>query len=52
MKVFKLPAELTAPALLFDMDSTLYTHDEYAKTQIDLPIKRLAEKKGKTLNRE
>jgi len=48
MKVFKLPAELTAPALLFDMDSTLYTHDEYAKTQIDLPIKRLAEKSGKT----
>jgi FMN phosphatase YigB (HAD superfamily) len=48
MKVYKLPAELQAPALLFDMDSTLYTHDEYAKTQIDLPIKRLAEKKGKT----
>jgi len=48
MKVYKLPAELSAPALLFDMDSTLYTHDEYAKTQIELPIKRLAEKLGKT----
>jgi FMN phosphatase YigB (HAD superfamily) len=48
MKVYKLPAELPAPALLFDMDSTLYTHDEYAKTQIDLPIKRLAEKSGKS----
>jgi phosphoglycolate phosphatase/putative hydrolase of the HAD superfamily len=48
MKVYKLPAELSAPALLFDMDSTLYTHDEYAKTQIDLPIKRLAEKNGKS----
>ncbi len=48
MKIYKLPAELTNPALLFDMDCTLYTHDEYAKTQIDLPIKRLAEKKGKT----
>ena len=48
MKVYKLPAELTNPALLFDMDSTLYTNDEYAKTQIDLPIKRLAEKIGKT----
>jgi len=47
MKVYKLPAELQAPALLFDMDSTLYSHDEYAKTQIDLPIMRLAEKKGK-----
>jgi len=48
MKIYKLPAELTNPALLFDMDCTLYTHDEYAKTQIDLPVKRLAEKKGKT----
>jgi phosphoglycolate phosphatase/putative hydrolase of the HAD superfamily len=48
MKVYKLPAELSAPALLFDMDCTLYTHDEYAKTQIDLPIKRLAQLKGKT----
>jgi len=51
MKVYKLPAELSAPALLFDMDSTLYTHDEYAKTQIDLPIKRLAEKSGKTFEK-
>jgi phosphoglycolate phosphatase/putative hydrolase of the HAD superfamily len=48
MKVYKLPAELTNPALLFDMDCTLYTHDEYAKTQIDLPIKRLAQLRGKT----
>jgi FMN phosphatase YigB (HAD superfamily) len=48
MKIYKLPAELSSPALLFDMDSTLYTHDEYAKTQIDLPIKRLAEKSGKS----
>jgi phosphoglycolate phosphatase/putative hydrolase of the HAD superfamily len=48
MKIYSLPAELSNTALLFDMDSTLYTHDEYAKTQIDLPIKRLAEIKGKT----
>jgi len=48
MKVYKLPSEFTNPALLFDMDNTLYTHDEYAKTQIDLPVKCLAEKKGKT----
>jgi len=48
MKVYKIPSELSNPALLFDMDNTLYTHDEYGKTQIDLPVKRLAEKKGKT----
>jgi len=48
MKVYKLPGQLSNPALLFDMDCTLYTHDEYAKTQIDLPIKRLAQLRGKT----
>jgi len=48
MKVYKIPCELTNPALLFDMDNTLYTNNEYGKTQIDLPIKRLAEKRGKT----
>jgi len=48
MKVYKLPLEFTNPALLFDMDNTLYTHDEYAKTQIDLPVKCLAEKEGKS----
>jgi FMN phosphatase YigB (HAD superfamily) len=51
MKVYRLPVELSNPALLFDMDSTLYSHDEYAKTQIDLPIKRLAEKSSKTFER-
>jgi phosphoglycolate phosphatase/putative hydrolase of the HAD superfamily len=48
VKVFSLPADNPPLALLFDMDNTLYTHDEYAKTQIDLPIKRLAVLKGKT----
>ncbi|MDR2942240.1 MAG: HAD family hydrolase [Treponema sp.] len=48
MKIYKLPAEYSNPAILFDMDNTLYTHDEYAKTQIDLPVKRLAQLKGKT----
>ena len=50
MKVFSLPAEKTGLALLFDMDCTLYTHDEYAQSQIDLPIKRLAKLKGKTFD--
>jgi len=48
MKIFALPAEKTGMALLFDMDCTLYTHDEYAQTQIDLPVKRLARLQGKT----
>ena len=48
MKIFTLPAEKTAMALFFDMDCTLYTHDEYAKTQIDLPVERLAQLQGKT----
>jgi len=46
MKVFALP-EKGILALLFDMDCTLYTHDEYAQTQIDLPIERLARLQGK-----
>jgi phosphoglycolate phosphatase/putative hydrolase of the HAD superfamily len=48
MKVFSLPEKDSALALLFDMDNTLYTHDEYARTQIDLPIERLAKLRGKT----
>jgi phosphoglycolate phosphatase/putative hydrolase of the HAD superfamily len=48
MKIYKMPVEISNPALLFDMDCTLYTHDEYAKSQIDLPVKRLAQLKGKT----
>jgi phosphoglycolate phosphatase/putative hydrolase of the HAD superfamily len=48
MKVYSLPEERSVIALLFDMDNTLYTHDEYARTQIDLPIERLAKLRGKT----
>ncbi|MDR2729937.1 MAG: HAD family hydrolase [Treponema sp.] len=35
-------------AILFDMDNTLYTNNEYAKEQIDLPVTRLAEILGKS----
>jgi phosphoglycolate phosphatase/putative hydrolase of the HAD superfamily len=48
MKVYQLPKN--PAALLFDMDSTLYTHDEYAFSQIDLPIRKLAALRGKTFN--
>ncbi|MCL2209332.1 MAG: HAD family hydrolase [Treponema sp.] len=48
MKIFSLPAVNERKALFFDMDQTLYSHDDYAQTQIDLPVRRLAEIKGKT----
>ena len=48
MKIFALPSDKTNLSLLFDMDCTLYTHEEYARTQIDLPLERLARLKGKT----
>ena len=44
MTVFRL--EDGAKALLFDMDGTLYTNDEYLRSQIDLPVRRLAERRG------
>jgi len=44
MKIFHLPGQCAA--ILFDMDSTLYTNPEYAKSQIDLPIERLAHMRG------
>jgi phosphoglycolate phosphatase/putative hydrolase of the HAD superfamily len=48
MKVFALDSRKEKKALLFDMDGTLYSHDEYMRTQIDLPIMRLAKIQGKT----
>jgi phosphoglycolate phosphatase/putative hydrolase of the HAD superfamily len=48
MKIFRLPQKTAA--LLFDMDSTLYTHEEYARSQIDLPIERLASLRGMSFN--
>jgi len=50
MKIFALP-EMVKPAILFDMDQTLYTNDEYAKTQTDLPVARLAKLRGITFER-
>lgn len=48
MKTFALARDKTYLALLFDVDSTLYSNDEYAQSQIDLPIKKLAQVRGKT----
>ncbi|MDR2923219.1 MAG: HAD family hydrolase [Treponema sp.] len=44
MKAYNLPDKCAA--VLFDMDSTLYSHPEYARSQIDLPIERLAKMRG------
>jgi HAD superfamily hydrolase (TIGR01549 family) len=44
MKAYNLPVKCAA--ILFDMDSTLYSHPEYARSQIDLPIERLAGLRG------
>jgi phosphoglycolate phosphatase/putative hydrolase of the HAD superfamily len=44
MKVYLIPKEVSA--LVFDMDNTLYTHDEYLRFQIESPVRKLAEKRG------
>jgi phosphoglycolate phosphatase/putative hydrolase of the HAD superfamily len=46
MKIYRIP--LQVQAILFDMDLTLYSHPEYAQTQIDLPIAQLARIKLKS----
>jgi len=51
MKVYRLPSDLANCAIIFDMDNTLYTHNEYAQSQIDLPVKRLADLRKKTFNK-
>ena len=51
MKIYRLPPEQTEQpkqVIIFDMDGTLYTHDEYLRSQYDLPIKRLAGLQGKS----
>ncbi|MDR0503674.1 MAG: HAD family hydrolase [Treponema sp.] len=48
MKTFNVPANRQKLFLLFDMDGTLYSHEEYLQSQTDLPIKRLAMLKGKS----
>jgi phosphoglycolate phosphatase/putative hydrolase of the HAD superfamily len=48
MKAYNLPTQCVA--ILFDIDSTLYTNPEYARSQIDLPIEKLARMRGITFN--
>jgi phosphoglycolate phosphatase/putative hydrolase of the HAD superfamily len=44
MKIFSIPRQCAA--ILFDMDNTLYTNDEYNQSQLDLPVHRLAGQRG------
>jgi phosphoglycolate phosphatase/putative hydrolase of the HAD superfamily len=48
MKVYRIPQG--SSAILFDMDSTLYTNEEYIRTQIESPLRRLADLRGLTLD--
>ncbi|MDR2246229.1 MAG: HAD family hydrolase [Treponema sp.] len=41
MTIFRIPQTITA--LLFDMDNTLYSHEEYLRFQRESPVRRLAE---------
>jgi phosphoglycolate phosphatase/putative hydrolase of the HAD superfamily len=49
MKIFRLPDPCAA--ILFDMDSTLYTNPQYAHSQIELLIERLARLRGTALTK-
>lgn len=40
MKIYSIPKNLNC--IIFDIDSTLYTHEIYAKEQIDVQIKEFA----------
>jgi phosphoglycolate phosphatase/putative hydrolase of the HAD superfamily len=44
VKVYYIPEKVSA--LIFDMDNTLYTHDEYLRLQLESPVRRLAEERG------
>ena len=44
MKTFHLPDQCAA--ILFDLDSTLYTNAQYVHSQLELPVERLAKLRG------
>ena len=44
MKIFRVPGDLRA--IIFDIDSTLYTHAEYAHEQVDVQIRHFARLRG------
>ncbi|MDR3336156.1 MAG: HAD family hydrolase [Treponema sp.] len=44
MKIYRIPEKISA--LIFDLDSTLYTNDDYVRFQLESPVRRLAEIRG------
>lgn len=44
MKVIRIPQNLRT--IIFDIDSTLYTNDEYAFEQVDCQVRRFASERG------
>lgn len=44
MRIYRIPA--TLEAIIFDIDSTLYTHQEYARHQNDIQIRHFAQLEG------
>ena len=46
MKIFKIPTNLKT--IIFDIDSTLYTNDEYAIEQVDIQLRHFAKLKNTT----
>lgn len=44
MKVIKIPQNLKT--IIFDIDSTLYTNEEYAFEQVDCQVRRFARERG------
>ncbi|MDR2109988.1 MAG: HAD family hydrolase, partial [Spirochaetaceae bacterium] len=46
MRFYRLPEKIAA--LIFDLDSSLYTNPEYARFQVDAVVKRLGALRGKS----
>ena len=44
MKIHKIPTKLSC--IIFDIDSTLYTNEEYAREQVDIQIRHFAGLRG------
>ncbi|MBO5236789.1 MAG: HAD family hydrolase [Spirochaetaceae bacterium] len=46
MTIYKIPKDLKT--IIFDIDSTLYTNNEYAREQVDIQIRHFAKLNNKT----
>lgn len=44
MKIYRIPERLSC--IIFDIDSTLYTNEEYAREQVDVQIRHFAKLRG------